>query len=199
MDPIRLDVLREVGNVGASHAITALSKMLDGQKLELVIPEACWLSFEDAAKFMSEDSERLVVGIYMHVSGDVQGHMAFLLPLDSAMLLIRRLTSERGDALTEMALSTLQEIGNIMITSYLNALNAMTDLVLHPSVPGVAVDMTGAIWQSVLAGAQVAEQVTFIKTEFRTAETPIGGHIIFLPADDDFQRIAAVLGARNLP
>ncbi len=193
-DP-KLDLLQELGNIGAGHAATALSQMLDGQKkLQLIVPEAKLIPFEAAANIMEGTEEEPVVGIYIQVSGDAHGHMAFILPLDSAMAAVELLTLDSTGELNEMALSALQEMGNIMITSYLNALSSMTDLTLTPSVPGVAVDMAGAVWQSILAGAQVAEHVTLIKTDFYTDDDPVGGHILFLPDEDDFERIARILG-----
>lgn len=193
MQEAKLDFLKELANIGTGHATTALSQMLSGKLFQLVVPEARLLHFEEAARFV-ESLEQVVVGIFIVVSGDVKGHMAFLLPVDSAMVLVRLLTGDDSGEFNDMALSALQEIGNIMITSYLNALSKMTDLLMAPSVPGVAVDMAGAIWQSVLAGAQVINEVTLIRTEFYADGESIEGNIIFLPDEDDFKKIAVLLG-----
>ena len=192
-DP-KLDFLQELGNIGAGHATTALSKMLDGRRLQLVIPEADLIPFEQAAQLMQGEEEAPVAGIYIQVSGDASGHMAFILPLESAMTLVKLLTFDDSGVLNEMALSALQEVGNIMITSYLNAMSSMTGLVMAPSVPGVAIDMAGAVWESILAGALIADHVTVIKTDFFTDEESLGGHIIFLPDEEDFEKIAVILG-----
>lgn len=197
MSDARLDLLQELGNIGAGHATTALSHMLSGKKLQLVIPKAEMVAFEDVSDFIG-GKERLVVGIYIQISGDAFGHMAFILPYESAMLLVEMLTFDTSGELNELALSALQEVGNIMITSYLNALSSMTDLMLAPSVPGVAVDMAGAVWESILAGAQVADTVTLIKTDFFTEEISIEGNIIFLPNEEDFDRIAQILGMEGI-
>lgn len=192
MNSPRMDLLKELGNIGAGHATTALSQMLNGQKLQLVVPQADLLPFEDMASLI--DGEQEVVGIYIQITGDITGHMAFVLPVNSALMLVRLLTFDESGELNELALSALQEVGNIMITSYLNALASMTNLMLAPSVPGVAVDMAGAVWQSILAGAQVADSVTLIRTDFYTDDVAIEGHIIFLPDEEDFNRIVRLLG-----
>lgn len=197
MSEAKLDFLRELGNIGTGHATTALSQMLNGRLFQLVVPEAKMLPFSEAAEYVG-GLEQVVVGIFVVISGDVQGYMAFLMPLDSAQILLKLLIGEEKDEIDEMGRSALQEIGNIMVTSYLNALSKMTDLLMAPSVPGVAIDMAGAVWQSVLAGAQVKNEVTVIRTEFSADGEAIEGHIIFLPNDDDFQKIARLLGLEEI-
>ncbi|NLL43102.1 MAG: CheY-P-specific phosphatase CheC [Firmicutes bacterium] len=189
----KLDFLKELANIGTGHATTALSQMLGGRLFQLVVPDAQMLPFSEAAEYIG-GLEQLVAGIFIVVSGDVGGHMAFLIPFDSAMVLVKLLTGDDSGEMNELALSALQELGNIMITSYLNALSKMTDFLMAPSVPGVAVDMAGAVWESVLAGAEVTNEVTVIRTEFFADGESIEGNIIFLPDDDDFKKIARVLG-----
>ncbi len=197
MYDVRMDFLKELANIGTGHATTALSQMLSGRLFQLVVPDAQMLPFSEAAVYIG-GPEQVIVGIFVVISGDVKGHMAFLMPLDSALVLIRLLTKDDSGELNELAFSALQELGNIMITSYLNALAKMTNLLMAPSVPGVAVDMAGAVWQSVLAGAQVTNEVTVIRTEFFADGEAIEGNIIFLPDDEDFQKIARLLGLEEM-
>lgn len=197
MNTVKLDFLKELANIGTGHATTALSQMLNGKLFQLVVPDARMLPFEEATHFIGALDD-VVVGIFVIISGDVKGHMAFLMPLDSALILVRLLTNDDSGELNEMAFSALQELGNIMITSYLNALSKMTNLLLAPSVPGVAVDMAGAVWQSVLAGAQVINEVTLIRTDFFADGEAIEGNIIFLPDDEDFNKVARILGLEEI-
>lgn len=197
MQDVKLDFLKELANIGTGHATTALSQMLSGRLFQLVVPEAQMLPFSEAAVYIG-GPEQVVVGIFVVVSGDVKGHMAFLIPLDSALVLVRLLTGDESGEINEMAHSALQELGNIMITSYLNALSKMTHLLMAPSVPGVAIDMAGAVWESVLAGAEVKNEVTVIRTEFFADGEAIEGNIIFLPDDEDFKKIARLLGLEEM-
>ncbi|MDI9439374.1 MAG: chemotaxis protein CheC [Limnochordia bacterium] len=190
---MKLDFLRELANIGTGHATTALSQMLDGKLFQLVVPDAQMLPFTEAADYMG-GLEKVVVGIFVVISGDVQGHMACLHPLESARTLIRLLTGEDKPEIDEMGRSALQELGNIMVTSFLNALSKMTNLLMMPSVPGLAIDMAGAVWESILAGAEVAGEVTVIRTRFSAEGEAIEGHIIFLPDEDDFNKIARQFG-----
>lgn len=197
MNEAKLDFLKELANIGTGHATTALSQMLSGKLFQLVVPEARLLPFTEAAQYVG-GLEQVVVGIFIVVSGDVGGHMAFMLPYDSAMHLVRLLTGDDSGEVNELALSALQELGNIMITSYLNALSKMTNLLMAPSIPGVAVDMAGAVWESVLAGAEVINEVTVIRTEFFADGEAIEGNIIFLPDQEDFDKIARILGLEEM-
>lgn len=197
MSDARLDFLKELANIGTGHATTALSQMLSGRLFQLVVPDAQMLPFNEAAEFVG-GLEQTVAGIFIVVSGEVKGHMAFLLPLDSALVLLRLLLGSECNEIDDLARSALQELGNIMVTSYLNALSKMTGLLLAPSVPGVAVDMAGAVWESVLAGAEVINEVTVIRTEFFADGEAIEGNIIFLPDDEDFKKIAHILGLEEI-
>lgn len=192
-----MDFLRELANIGTGHATTALSQMLDGRLFQLVVPEAKMLPFTEAARYMG-GLDQVVVGIFIVISGDVKGYMAYLQPMESALVLLKLLTGRETVEVDELGRSALQEIGNIMITSYLNALAQMTNLLMAPSVPGLAIDMAGAVWESVLAGAQVANEVTVIRTQFSADGEDIEGHIIFLPDDEDFGKIARMLGLEEL-
>ncbi len=126
--------------------------------------------------------------------------MAFILPVECAAVLVKLLVGNgrSGEVFDALGRSAIEELGNIMITSYLNALSALTGLVMKPSIPGLAIDMAGAVWQSILAGALVDDEVTLIRTEFSAEGVAIDGNIILLPAEDEFKKIARVLGLEEM-
>lgn len=183
----RLDFLQELGNIGASHAATALSRMLDGKQLKLVAPQARMLEFAEAAEFINS-SEDIVACIYMQMLAEIRGNIAFMLSKDSAINLLKILIGSHQEELDELARSALLEVGNIMLGSYLTALSLLTNTKIKPTVPVIAIDMRGAIWQSILAGANIVDTVTIIDTHFSTANTKLNGHIIFLPNDDIYKK-----------
>jgi chemotaxis protein CheC len=193
----KLDFLRELAVIGTGHATIALSQMLQGRMFKLVVPDAQMLPFTEAADYMG-GLEQVVVGIFVVISGDVRGYMACLHPLDTARLLVRLLTGQETEEIDELGRSALQELGNIMVTSFLNALSKMTNLLMMPSVPGLAIDMAGAVWESILAGAEVTNEVTVIRTKFSAEGEEIEGHIIFLPDEDAFRKIARQFGLEDL-
>lgn len=195
----RLDFLQELGNIGASHAATALSKMLDGKRLDLVVPRARMLTFREAAEFIGS-SEDIVSCIYVQIVSEIKGHMAFILPLESALNLANLLTAENTPELSPLGESAILEVGNIMLGSYLNALSKLTNMRVEPSVPVLAIDMFGAIWESILAGAYVTDQITMIDTQFSTQSTKLTGHIVLLPSEDSLtsEILSRELGLEDL-
>jgi chemotaxis protein CheC len=193
LTPQQLDLLRELGNIGAGNATSALSMMLQDRKLEMVVPEVAMLSLPETTTLIG-GPEALVAGIYIAVSGDVDGHMAFLMPMESAQELVHSLLGHEAMEFDEMGRSALEEVGNIVVTSYLNALAEMTDLMIIPSVPGLAIDMAGAIWSSILAGAQIIDDyITVIKTDFASEGKQITGHIMLIPGEAGFDKFFSIL------
>ena len=196
-DEFRLDVLKELGNIGAGHATTALSRLLGNKKLTLVVPQAMIVGMQESMGLCG-GPESLVGAIYIRVSGGLCGHMALLLPFTSVQSLLGYLLGATPQEFSDMELSTLQEVGNIVVTSYLNALAEMTNTVLYPSVPAVAVDMAAAVWSSILAGAEVADYITIVQTAFQTDAEIIDGTIAFIPDEEDLSKLLDALGMGEL-
>ena len=120
--------------------------------------------------------------------------MAFMMPIDSAQELVQSILGVESVVFDEMGQSVLEEVGNIVVTSYLNALAEMTSLVLIPSVPGLAIDMAGAIWSSILAGAEILDDyITVLKTDFSSERKQIEGHILLIPGTTGFDRFFKIL------
>lgn len=189
----RLDFLQELGNIGTGHATTALSNLLGGKRLDLVVPKAYMLSFNDLAEFLGT-TENIVSCVYIHFSGDLEGEMAFILPISQATHLANILLEDNLPELSELGISALLEVGNIMLASYLNALSSLSGFKIVPSVPVIAIDMNGAIWQSILADANVADSVTMISTRFYTEDVELTVHIIVIPSEESYDKLSRVLG-----
>ncbi|MDD6733818.1 MAG: chemotaxis protein CheC, partial [Lachnospiraceae bacterium] len=131
------DVLKEIGNIGAGNATTALAHMLNC-KVDMTVPQVRLLDFKDASTILGGE-EQILAGVYLLVEGDITGSILFLLEKDSARKMVGMLmgTQSEGDELTEMEESALKEIGNIITASYLNSLSTLTNLVIYPSVPAL--------------------------------------------------------------
>ncbi|MFB5067211.1 MAG: chemotaxis protein CheC [Candidatus Wallacebacter cryptica] len=185
---IKLDFLQELGNIGASHATTALSQLLQDAELKLTVPKARMLSFSEAASFIGS-REEIVVCIYMRMIESIKGDMAFILPLDCAVSLANHLTGKQGEHLSEIGESALLEVGNIMLSSYVTALSLLSDTKIKPTVPGIVIDMNGAIWESILASAGIVENVTILDTTFNTEALELSGHLIFIPDNEVFESL----------
>jgi chemotaxis protein CheC len=154
---LQLDALRELANIGSGTASTALSGML-GRSVDISVPKAQALPFAEAVE-AAGDAETEVTGIVLGIVGEMQGTVLLLVPPADADAMCRMLGVEPDD---EFALSALGEIGNIVGTSYINALASMTGIEIEPTPPATATDMLGAIVESVLAGAAMSGDVALL-------------------------------------
>jgi chemotaxis protein CheC len=143
---LQLDALRELANIGSGTASTALSGML-GRSVDISVPNAYVLPMGDAVSAIGE-AEAEATGVVLGVVGDMSASVLLLFTPDDAKLMCGLLGVEAG---TEIGESALMEIGNIVGTSYINALASMTGMELEPTPPATATDMLGAIVQTVLA------------------------------------------------
>jgi len=154
---LQLDALRELANVGSGNASTALSGML-GRSVDISVPKAQALPFAEAVE-AAGPAEQDVTGIVLGIVGEMNGTVLLLVPPADADKICRMLGVEPDD---EYALSALGEIGNIVGTSYINALAAMTGMDIEPTPPTTATDMLGALVASVLAGQAHAGDIALM-------------------------------------
>ena len=154
---LQLDALRELANIGSGTASTALSSML-GRSVDISVPKAQALPFAEAVD-SAGPAEQDVTAIVLGIVGEMQGTVLLLVPPADADAMCRMLGVEPDD---EFALSALGEIGNIVGTSYINALAGMTGMDIEPTPPSTTTDMLGALVASVLAGAAATGDVALV-------------------------------------
>ena len=199
---LHLDVLKEIGNIGAAHAATALSALLQ-KKIDMRVPKVEMVSFNDMME-LAGGSETVVVGIFLRIEGDAEGSMFFILPIAPANRFIQRLIRDESfdfnnPPVSELGLSAMQEMGNILSGSYLSALSDFTGLKIYPTVPGLSVDMFGAIISiglielSRVSDTVIAINTSIVDEEIGKEET-VQGHFFLLPDPDSFETIFHALG-----
>ena len=190
------DVLREIGNIGAGNAMTALSQMLRC-KVDMQVPQVKLLEFKDVGALMGGE-EQIMVGIYLAVEGDITGSIMFLVKQDSAKHLVNKIMmgmgGSEGPGLNEMELSAMKEVSNIITGAYLNSLSALTNLKIYPSPPELAVDMAGAILSvpAIEFGA-IGDKILLIQSQFYD-DTMIDGYFILIPDLESYAKILRSLG-----
>ncbi|MEX3744454.1 MULTISPECIES: chemotaxis protein CheC [Lysinibacillus] len=199
---LHLDVFKEIGNIGAAHAATALSNLL-GKKIDMRVPKVEMVSFNDMME-LAGGSENVVVGIYLRIEGDAEGSMFFILPIEQANRFIRRLIYDESfdfkkQPVSELGLSAMQEMGNILSGSYLSALSDFTNLKIYPTVPGLSVDMFGAIISiGLIELSHISDNVIVINTSIfedgAEDQETVKGHFFLLPDPDSFDAIFKALG-----
>ena len=142
---LQLDALRELANIGSGTAATALSSML-GRPVDVSVPSARALPLAEAVE-ATGDPEAEANAVVIPVIGDLTGVVLLLFTPEDAAGICRLLGVEPD---SEWAESALGEIGNIVGTSYMNAMGAMTGLEMEPDPPLAARDMLGALVASVV-------------------------------------------------
>ncbi len=191
-----LDVLKEVGNIGAGNATTALAQMLQ-RKIDMKVPQADLIEFHDIGETIGGE-ETIMAGVYMLVDGDITGSMMFLLEKSSAKHLVNQMMGGYGNPeaedFNEMEMSALQEIGNIMTGSYLNALAGLTNMMIYPSPPAITIDMAQAILSvPAIEFGVLGDKLLMIQTRF-TDDLEIDGFFILVPDVDSYGKIMKSLG-----
>lgn len=181
---LQLDALREVANIGAGHAATALSQMV-GERIMISVPTINVAKLEDVPPQVAAPDEP-VAAVLMHMLGDLTGRTLLVFPRRTAIrlaeLLLRR-PNQQGD-FTEMEQSAIKEAGNILSSAYMNALSDFMGMMLIPSPPSLAIDMSDAVLTTTyLQFGGDKDYVFCVESEFVMSETEerLRGFFLLLP------------------
>ena len=189
------DVLKEIGNIGAGNAMTALSQMLQC-KVDMKVPQVKLLDFAEVGELMGGE-EQIMVGVYLGVEGDITGSMMFLVEQGSAKRLINKIMmgmASEGEEFTEMELSAMKEVGNIITGAYLNSLSSLTNLKIFPTPPELTVDMACAILSvPAIHFGTLGDKILLIQSQFYD-EVEIEGYFILIPDLESYSKILNSLG-----
>lgn len=198
---IHLDVLKEVGNIGAGHSATALSKLLN-KKIDMTVPNVKLASFSELAEWLG-GPETVVASVFLRIEGDVPGSLFFILAVEQAERFIQQLIGDDEFLLSdlsnhELGFSAFLELGNILTGSYLSSLSDLTNLNLYPSVPSMSIDMFGAVVSyGLIELSKVSDYCIIIDTtivEEDEPDTTVKGHFFLLPDPDSFSVLFTALG-----
>jgi len=190
-----IDILKELGNIGAGNAATALASLIS-KKVNMDVPNVRILEFKEVASVLGGE-ENLVVGIYFEITEDVIGNMLFVLDMDSAISLTNMLFNreKKDKELDEMDISAISEVGNILASSYANSLSSLTGLKIVISIPSISIDMAGAILSvPAIQYGHVADHALMIETIFEENQNLVTGNLFFLPNLSSFDKILTALG-----
>jgi len=195
-----LDVFKEIGNIGAGHAASALAEILN-RRISMSVPEASVLPFNDIVEVM-HGPETLVAGVLIDVSGELNGYILLLLDMDDALAMVTqalqeplRDTNAPNFELTEMEKDTLLEIANILVGSFLSAISSFSGLGSTPAVPQLAIDMLGAIMSiAMIEYGKIGESALFLKTQFNDLAGDINGHFFLIPDYNSYKILLNALG-----
>ncbi len=189
------DAFKEIGNIGAGHASTALSEMIN-KRVTMVVPRAYVIPIQRVPEVIG-GYEIPIVGIYLSVFGDIPGKILITLPEETAHYLASELLGEESSdgLVSPMEQSALEELGNIISGSYLSALAEFLGKRFIPSTPSMAYDMAGAIVDLLIIelGQKVDYAVT-IETQFIISSRSLSGQFFFLLDADSYRKILESIG-----
>lgn len=199
LEDSQFGVLKEIGNIGAGNATTALATMLN-IKVDMSVPNVALLPFDNISSFIGSE-EQTVVGILLEIQGDIDGMMMFLFDMKSAHHLVNSLMmrdvhqDENGMAdFSEMEMSALNEIGNIVSGSYLSALSGLTGMKMVSSVPALSIDMLGALLSvPAIEFGKYGDKLLMIQSEFGEDDF-VTGYFLLIPELESYDKILTSLG-----
>lgn len=196
MDAMHMDVLREIGNIGAGNATTALAKLIN-TRIDMKVPKVQMVDFQHLASQLG-DEEMIMVAVVVTLSGDVEGMMMFLMDKKSAVYLVEQMMAGSGmpvnEEFGELEYSVVSEIGNIISGSYLSALASLLSMKIDMSIPYLSVDMAGAILSvPAIQFGELGDEVLLIQTDFGD-EVEVNGYFILIPDLDSYGKILSALG-----
>jgi chemotaxis protein CheC len=186
----RKDALREIGNICAGNAATAISQLVN-KKIEINVPDVLFIPIEDVPKIVGEDA--LVVGLAIRILGDFPSFILLVFSQKDALELASLLTGKKlfeSMVITEMERSALKELGMILANAYLQTLAVFVNWGLVPTVPQIIEDMAEALIDYILIEiSDVSRYALLIKSEFREVSTKVTGHFFLIPNPEGLQVI----------
>ncbi len=199
LQALQLDALREVENIGAGHAATALSQMT-GHRIMITVPQVSVTRLEDAAGLLG-DPPPVVAAILLHMLGDLTGRTLLVFPEPAARRLCDLLLKRAPGTTTAfgpLEQSSLKEAGNILCGAYMTALSSFMGMMLLPSVPVLQVDLaTAVITSAYLDFGSERDYVLCVETAFQFGGPgeELRGHFLLVP---DVASLRAILRAVRL-
>ena len=196
IETMHFDVLKEIGNIGAGNATTALSTLVNS-KVDMQVPKVELLEFNELSETLG-GAENIVVSILITLEGEINGMMMFILDELSSYHLVNIVLSKEIksiDELGELEYSALKEIGNIIAGAYLSSLSTLTKIRIEASIPYMAIDMAGAVLSvPAIEFGKVGDKALIIETKFWKDTTDVNGYFILIPTLESYDVILSSLG-----
>ena len=195
LNDIQIDVLREIGNIGAGNAATALATILD-EEVNISLPKVRITDFDTAINALG-GAETMTVGVLFNFSGEAHGMIMFLMKIEDAKGIMDILVKEKDDSdeLSEIKLSAIKEIGNILGSAYLNSVSSLTGLAINISIPYISIDMAGALMSvPIIEFGSVGDNVMFIEENFLGKTNQLKSNIIMFAEIETLTKIMERLG-----
>ena len=201
LSPFQQSALNELGNIASCHAVTSLAEMT-GMTLDIDVPTADVVSIAEAKKVI--DAERIVAGISLQLDGEFKGNLQILFPEKSAFsivdILMGKMSGDTKGIETDMEESALMEIGNILASSFCDAISDLLQFPLLPSPPSFSFNMMGTMMEDAIIAVSYTEKTEYIillRCDFKgDSENGLCGYIMLFPQMDSLKAMLSMLEAQ---
>ena len=195
-----LDVFKEIGNIGAGNAASALGSLL-GREIRMTVPESDVVPSSKVFSMFS-GPESLTAGVLVEISSDLNGFILLVFDMNEAMSMVcaalnepARVLDENDFELSAKEQDTLVEISNIVVGSFISAISRFTGLSIRPSVPLITIDMFASIITAATAEyLQIGDDVLLFKTRFSESDGESTGHFLLIPDYSSYKILLSSLG-----
>lgn len=174
MDEIQLttlqkDALQEIANIGAGHASTALSQMIN-KNIQMGIPQVDIIPLTDIKQHVKD--ETVVVGIFLKISEEIPSYVLVVIPRESAFFLTDLLLGKTHDpnkeVLSELDKSALSEVSNVMICAFFDSISELLGMTIIPGPPHLAYDIPTAVIDYILIQiGEVANEILVFNVDLK--------------------------------
>ncbi len=201
VDPLKIDIIKEVGNIGAGNAATSLSSIL-GRRVKMSVPEVKIIPLSMVPEILGPP-EIPVIGGLVDMEDGLNGHLMLTLGLREAYFMASLMCGRDASTVrdvqisdfSELDMSALCEVTNILVGSYLSAISSMTGLIISPSVPSMCADMAGALLSLIAIGyGMEGDSALFFETRFTDAEDDLSCNFFLLPDNVSYEKLMISLG-----
>ncbi len=187
------NALTELGNIGAGNAATSLSVLLNSE-MTMSPPQVALYDFNSLEGILG-GPDATVVGVLSTVTGDMNAMLLFVVGMEDAEHLVRTLLNCEVEWHSEMGLSAVKEIANIIIGSYVASLETLTGMKIRSSQPEICIDMAASILSvPCIEFGKVSDKALLINSQFKTGDKEINGYIMLVSEVHSFDTLLKQLG-----
>lgn len=190
---LQIDCLKELSNIGGGNAATSISQMI-ARPVEMTVPTIDILDYESVySEIMPEDE--IVTAILMKMYGDSEGMFLYIINDDFLDELSAMILQDEKNIDRDLKLSSVKELVNVIVNSYLNAITKMIDVNVISSVPILTTDIFGAILSSVyIESGQYDDKIMIIKNEFLYLGKRLESSLYFVPQPGVLEKLFKKIG-----
>lgn len=191
----QLDLLKELANIGVGNAVTALSTMLNDQRISMQVPEARVIALQDVPESIGDPESPVAATCCVSRGEKLSLVVLFVLPLSAAESVVSAILPGGTGVMGDMERSLLAELGNIITGAYLSALSLLTNLTFNSSPPRLAIDMAAAVLSTIIAETRtVDDQLVLLKTVLQVEDAEIEGSVLILPDSGSLSTFFETMG-----